>query len=303
MSATGYGGAQPQSMGRLRRSWELTKVSWGVLKQDRELIWLTVIGFAACVVIASLGALVIWLSGSGAGVDNEWELNGAVAVIAAIATLLLCAFVGNYVHGAIVHGATDRLSGGDPTIKSALAGARARLGLIIQWTLLAVLVGWLIAILRGIADRYRLGWLVGAILDTAWAVLTFLVMPIIIVERAGPFTSLKRSKDLLKQTWGENLLGQFGLGLIGFLAALPAIVLIGVSLWTGLVALIVIAFVVGVLWILSVSLVMSALKSVYQSAMYRFAVTGEVAQGFGNINFKEAFKTKPKPLGGRSFLR
>ena len=57
--------------------------------------------------------------------------------------------------------------------------------------------------------------------------MTFLTVPIIVFEDVGPINALKRSGHLLKQTWGENLMAQIGLGLIGLLAFLPASSCIG----------------------------------------------------------------------------
>ena len=41
------------------------------------------------------------------------------------------------------------------------------------------------------------------------------------LEDLGVGDALKRSKDLFKKTWGENVIGQFGLGFVGFLAGAP----------------------------------------------------------------------------------
>ena len=48
--------------------------------------------------------------------------------------------------------------------------------------------------------------------------MTFLTVPILVIEDLGVGDALKRSKDLFKKTWGENVIGQFGLGSVGFLA-------------------------------------------------------------------------------------
>src|SRR3569623_330584 len=65
----------------------------------------------------------------------------------------------------------------------------------------------------------------------AWTVATFLVVPVLASQAVGPVDAVKRSVELLKRTWGENLIGTVGLGaafgLMTFLAVLLGALLIG----------------------------------------------------------------------------
>ena len=49
-------------MGRFRRSWELGKTSWAVLKKDRELMWLPTISFLLSGVIVLIVAGIVFLT-------------------------------------------------------------------------------------------------------------------------------------------------------------------------------------------------------------------------------------------------
>ena len=104
--------------------------------------------------------------------------------------------------------------------------------------------------------------------------------------------------QLLKETWGENLIGQVGIGLVGFVAALPGILVGGLIIWVGasanIVPLVWLGVVLLVLWVLGVSLFFSALKSVFQAVLYRYATGNEVAEGFETLGIEEAFISKPK---------
>ena len=46
------------------------------------------------------------------------------------------------------------------------------------------------------------------------------------IEDVGIGAAFTRSKDLFKQTWGENVVGQAGLGVLGIFVMFPAVVLI-----------------------------------------------------------------------------
>ena len=287
-----------RSLGRWGRSKQLAKTSWGVLKQDPELLWLTFLGLVFAIVGLLIGGLIALIGGMAAasGAEGWWEPNGVVLFVAGFVGILLAGISNVFFHGALVHGALDRLSGGDPTVKSAIAGARGRFRLLVGWAIISVIFAM---IMQAIRDRG--GFIAGLftwLAEAAWAVISFLVLPVIIVERKGPFASLKRSMQLLKETWGENLIGQVGIGLVGFVAALPGILVGGLIIWVGasanIVPLVWLGVVLLVLWVLGVSLFFSALKSVFQAVLYRYATGNEVAEGFETLGIEEAFISKPK---------
>jgi Family of unknown function (DUF6159) len=102
-----------------------------------------------------------------------------------------------------------------------------------------------------------------------WAVATFFVLPIMIVEGVGVNGAFNRSKALMKKTWGEQVIG----GGIVSLVMIPVFVVWGaVSIgaltlngWIGLVLL-----VVGSLVLIAVGHMLSV---VFSTALYRFATT------------------------------
>ena len=286
-----------RSMGRWERSKQLVKTSWGVLKQDPELLWLTVWAAVFAMVGLLIGGLIALFGGMAAASGSEvwWVANQGVLFLAGLVAALLAGISNVFFHGALVHGALDRLKGKDPTTRTAIAGARGRFGQLAGWAVVSVIFAMIMQ-----AIRERGGFIAGLftwMAEAVWAVISFLVLPIIIVEGTGPFASLKRSTQLLKKTWGENLIGQFGLGLVGFVAALPGIFVGLLLIWAGsaagIAALIWIGIVLAVLWAIAVSLFFSALKSVYQAVLYRYATENEVSEGFEDIGIDQAFVSKP----------
>jgi hypothetical protein len=47
--------------------------------------------------------------------------------------------------------------------------------------------------------------------DSAWKIITFLTVPVIVAERVGPINGIKRSAQLVRDTWGRQLTGRFGI--------------------------------------------------------------------------------------------
>ena len=295
------GGSGITGLGRWERSKQVAKTSWRVIKQDPELLWLTVFGTVFAIVGLLIGGLIALFGGMAAASGSEewWVANQGVLFIAGFTAAVLAGISNVFFHGALVHGALDRLNGGDPTTRSAIAGARNRFGLLAGWAIVSVIFAMIMQ-----AIRERGGFLAGLftwMAEAAWSVISFLVLPVIIVEGKGPFASLKRSTQLLKKTWGENLIGQFGIGLVGFVAALPGIFVGLLLIWAGsaagIAALIWIGVVIAVLWAIAVSLFFSALKSVYQAVLYLYATENEVAEGFEDIGIEQAFVSKPRRGG------
>lgn len=94
----------------------------------------------------------------------------------------------------------------------------SRLPQIFAWALVSATVGVLLKLVENAHEK--IGQFISAILGTAWTVVTFFVVPVLVVEKVGPFEAIKRSIALLKKTWGEALAGNFGLGLFMFLLML-----------------------------------------------------------------------------------
>ena len=116
---------------------------------------------------------------------------------------------------AIIACAINRLQGGEPSVGYGFSVAMSRIHLILGWALLSATVG---LALRIIEDRSeRVGQFVTGLLGMAWTVMSYLVVPILVVEQKGPFAALKESSVLLKKTWGERLVGNSSFGLIFFL--------------------------------------------------------------------------------------
>jgi len=211
---------------------------------------------------------------------------------------VVLAYITIFFNAALVSAAHARLSGGDPTIGSAIRGAASRAGKILPWAIISATVS---IILRAIEERAGfVGRFVAAIAGMAWAVVTFLVLPIIVIEGLSVGDAIKKSGSLFKRTWGENLAAQVGFSLIGFVAILPAIAVVFLAGSVGGGALVA-GVVIAVLWVIAVSVVLAALSVIFQTALYHFAVDGQVPSDyFGQDVMQTAFRQKTS--GGGHWL-
>jgi hypothetical protein len=184
---------------------------------------------------------------------------------------------------------------GEPTrFSDGLALAGSRWASILGYALIAATVGLL---LRALQERLGLvGRLMVGLVGLAWTVATFLVVPVLASQDVGPVDAVKRSVELLKRTWGENLIGTMGLGaafgLITFVAMLLGALLIGGAVALHSLPALVTAVVVVVVALVLLSLVQASLQGIYAAALYRYAEAGEVGAGFEPALLQGAFRAK-----------
>jgi hypothetical protein len=282
-------------MGRISRTMQLARASWEVLKADKELIALPLLSFLSTVVVAaSFVVPLVWVE-RGSGDQPGWW-----ALALGFAAYLVLAYITIFFNAALVHAANQRLEGGDPTVGSALRGAASRAGRLFPWALLSATVSTL---LRAVEQRAgALGKVISGIAGMAWSLVTFLVIPILVMEDLRVGDALRRSASMFKGTWGENVAARVGFGLLGFLAVLPGIAAVAGAFAlgsssdavTGAVAVGVNAplLTVGVLWILLAAMVLSALSGIFQTALYRYAAGLPGRGAFASDDLRAAFGAK-----------
>jgi hypothetical protein len=279
-------------MERLANSWEMAKRSWAVLRSDKSLAWFPVFSFlGSIVVVAVVGGLIV-LAGvdDSANGDSLRPLGWVLVVVAYIGL----AIVQTYFLAALVAGADERLRGGTSTVRGAMEVANSRLHRLLPWALVSASVSIVLSVL----ERYGVvGRVVAGLVGLAWNLVTFLTIPILVIEDVGVGHAFTRSKDLFKQTWGENVVGQAGLGVLGFVAALPAVALFAIGAALGTVGLVLLGA-VAVVWLVITSTVLAALNGIYRTALYRFATSGEVPPDFAGSDFQGAFRPREDGRGG-----
>ena len=276
-------------MGRISNTIALAKVSWRVLRKDRELLLIPVLSFLASIAVLAL----IWLPTLSAidtsALEGEREDPGAVLLVVGIITAMALSIITVFFNGALVAGAHERLSGGDPTVRSAVGRAFSRLPGLLPWAILTGTVGLILQ-----AVRERAGWLgrfVVNMVGMAWKTATFLVVPAIVIDDHGAISGLKASAALLKRTWGENIAARVGFGLLGFVAIIPAVLVVGATGALGGAAL-VLGILVAIPYLALVVVVLTALNAVFQTALYLYATTGSVPTGFDDANLQASFSIR-----------
>jgi hypothetical protein len=281
-------------MTRFQTSWAIAQRSWAVLRSDKSLAWFPVFSFVASLAVAGVIAGLVALMGIDSSTSGD-SLAPFGYVLVAVGYLCL-AFVQTYFLAALVAGADERLRGGSSSVKGAIEVANSRLHRLLPW---AIVTATVTLVLNQLERQGVVGRIIGSLLGVAWSVITFLTIPILVIEDIGVGAALRRSKDLLKRTWGENIIGQGGLGLVGFLAMLPALFLVVIGAALGTFGLVVFGG-IAIAWMLVSMVAVSALSGIYRTALYRYAATGQVPGDFEGVDFQGAFRPRRSIGGGFS---
>ncbi|MCU1351159.1 MAG: hypothetical protein JWM05_368 [Acidimicrobiales bacterium] len=284
-------------MGRWARSRQLASASWQVVKQDKELLVLPLVsGFASLIIGGSFLVPIVMTARHTDAFGQTTFQPGPVSYVLLFAMYIVLAYITIFFRTALLWAADERLRGGDPTLGSAFAGATARAGRILPWAVVSATVS---IILRSLQERSGLlGRFVIGLIGMAWAVVTFLVLPIMVFEEVGVGTAVRRSTEMLKRTWGENLIVNTGIGLLSFVLTIPAIVVAVAGMATGTVPGLVVGLVVAAIWSIAVVCWSNAMSGVFQVALYRYAIDGAAPGPFAHVDLGGAFTTK---RGRRSF--
>ena len=278
-------------MSRFENSLALAKSSWEVLRDDKQLTLLPLFSLIATVALAAAVLLpisVVARDGSG-----NYDASRPLVWILGFAGAVALSYVVVFFNAALVYAANSRFRGETMSIGDAMRAAHERAHVLLPWAVVSATVS---IVLRGVESRGGIaGQIVARIAGLAWSVVTFLVLPVLVFEGIGPFAAVKRSGQLFKQTWGENLIAKAGIGLLGMFAMLAgAVPLVPFLLVGGAVAVIgVVAFVI---WCIAVMLVVSALTGIFQTALYRFA-TGAPVPGFDDVQLRNTFEPRRRGNG------
>jgi len=278
-------------MSRLSNSWSMMKASAAVLRMDPELLIFPLLSGIAVILLST--TFIVPLAVFGGGLEGLEDGLGYMGYVVGFIYYLVLYTVVFFFNSALMGAAMIRLEGGDPTVKDGLEVAFNKLGPILEYAAIAATVGM---ILRAIEERAGfIGRIVIGLIGIAWNLATYLAVPVLVTRDVSAFDAVKESASLFKKTWGEQVVGNAGIGLATFVLFV-LMALVAVPLFIAAAALSpALAIVVGVSLLggyLCLILVSSALNGIYCTALYRFATTGDPGQHFNPEMMRQAFRPR-----------
>ena len=265
----------------------MAKLGIAVVRADPELMVYTLL--SALFSLVAIGAAISGSVGLDAiATDSECvgEDCGSALAFAHMAIWFLFYMIVSIItvfwNAAIIASAYERLSSGtNPSFSYGIGQAIRCLPQILVWGVIAGTVGLFIQILEALAHNDDsplplriVAGLASFIIGIAWWIVTFFMIPMIVLERAGVLDSMGRSTDLFKRTWGEDVTSHIGTGLLMFLTIL---VVTGISvplMYLGDFGII-LGIVILAVGLLFTVLFFSTVESVNRASLFYYAKTGE----------------------------
>ena len=276
---------------RLSNGWELAQQSFRVLMLDKELLLFPVLSGLACLLVLVSFAVPLWNTGYVSTVLEEQTVpEDPLTYVILFAFYFVNYSVIVFFNSALIACAIIRFRGGNPTLADGLRAAMSCLPQILGWAAVSATVGVILRVIESRSERF--GEIVSGLLGMAWTIVTYFVVPILVVERVGPIEATRRSMSIMRRTWGEALTANFGIGIITFLAFLVALIPLvgGIFAWAaGTIYFAIPLCVVGVVLLLLVGLVSSAVDAILIGSLYLYAADGIVPQNFDGHLLRQAF--------------
>ena len=272
-------------MKRIKRGWALTKKSWALLNGHRELIRFPLYGAVATILLA-----IVFL-GPGLYLLDQHSYGGAVPIL--IIGVYVLTVVGVYFSVGLAAAANQIFGGKEASVADGLAVARSRFSQICGWAAVSTAISVLMGVLEN--QGGALGNIAARLIGMAWALVTFMAVPVIAIEGTGPLETLKRSASIFRQKWGQQITGNIAIGGAVFLiGVLPAalLIVVGVVIWPSASFPGALLVLIGAVIICVALLISKALSGVFGVALYRYAVDGQAVGGFTQEELESAVRLK-----------
>lgn len=273
-------------MNTIRRSYAIFRESLTVLGKDKELLIfpflsgiITIVAFVTMVFAGVTTGLVEQLGGK----------NNPLPYVVLFVWYFVSWFIVLFFNVAVVHCASMRLKGGDPTVADGFKASMSHLGRIATWALISATVG---IILRVVVERSKLiGALVAKFVGAAWAIATYFIVPVMIFENRSVKESIKQSTNLVAKTWGESLVAAGGIGVFTMILAVAGLIIPIAGFFISPMAALIGLGIMVAYWI-GLSIMTAALSGIFRTALYLYATEGRTPPGFSPEFVEHAFAAK-----------
>jgi hypothetical protein len=302
-------------MNRFERSWLLFRSSLSVIARNKELlifpIFITIA--TAVIMLFFLVPVAVWPTGHPVLSAEHWKalghaffaktsnMNGGhqytyspIGIAYVVFLYFVSMFVATFFNVAFYNEILAALSGQPVSLARGLQYAASRWKAILMWSLFAGLIG---LIIRAIEERSDfIGRIVMGLIGLAWSIASVFVIPVIVrhPETSNPVAILKQSASILRNAWGEGLIGFIGMRAINGLVMIPsAILIVGAGVISAklnnfwLLGLTIAGCVVCmIIW----SYLMNVAGLVYKGALYMYAAEGVVSKPYDQQMLDSAWK-------------
>lgn len=199
-------------MGLFARSWQFTKSSLKFLRQNLDLLWISLVSFGIFTGIMLIAILGFGLLSPLFGPMPEHSIS---FYIDCFITLLILSFLMLFANVWLTACITQRLKGEPGSLSDGFKLTMRRLPSILGWAIINSTVGTVLQTLERSHNLFAN--IIGGILNVSWALAAYFVIPIIIFQHIGPIKAIKLSSTIFKR----SIKIRAGVGVVALLILLP----------------------------------------------------------------------------------
>ncbi|MFO7798229.1 DUF6159 family protein [Rhodohalobacter sp.] len=274
-------------MNRFSATWSLMKSSLAILLEDKRMLLFPVFSGICTLLVGFTFILPLLFTGGISSLAIFESLSDTMMFFTLFMFYYLNYFIIIFFNSGAILYAIKHIRGEEPTFGEVFNELRGRLPHLLGWTAIAATVGIILNSIENQSDI--IGKIVAGLIGLSWTVTSFLVLPVLVIERKGPIQSLKESAGMLKKSWGEQLIGHFSFGLIfailliGATAiTIPLFLLGDVFIFIGIAVLILFGLVLGVFqWIL---------QSIFMATLYLYVREDRLPGSFSKTQIDQAVR-------------
>lgn len=259
-------------MSRARNGWQLAKTSLKIIKENKNLMVFPLFSGISLILIliTFLGGSFVFLDSILEGLESSNESSQQImGIVFIFFYYLINYFIVVFFNSGLVHCTRRILDGETTSVGEGIRYAVDNVGRIFTWAVIAATVGTLLQLL---SRAGKVGDFVASLIGLGWSVLTFFVVPVLLYEDRSVVDSIKQSGRILKEKWGDSLVGNASLVLLQIAAfivvGLIAYVLVNIMGTWG--------FAPAVLLFLLVIVVASTAKTIFMTAIYNHVTDHEI---------------------------
>ena len=234
--------------------------------------------------------------------DNGNTAQMVIFAAVGVLFLFITALIGNVFAGGLVTAVSRELQGQPSSFGDGVSAAMSHLGRLSQWSFIQLVVSFIISRIQGSGGGGAVSGILRSLLAATagilWSLVTFLVMPVLMNEDTKIVGSIKRSAELLKGRWGDQIKGRVRIGgFLLFALLIPALVAVvagvalsisgGISLAAGIPLIVLGVFLFGLALLLA-----QAVQGVFATVLYLYAVNGTAPEGFTDEQLAGAITDK-----------
>ncbi len=202
---------------RLSNGWSMSMQSLRILNANKKLIIFPILSGASLILLIT--SFLVGTVFASSWLSELFENDSRIlAYLLVFCFYLVNFFIVIFFNVALMFCVGKYFKGEEVDISEGLNFSFSRIGIIFSWAVMAATVG---TILKMVQEEFGIvGKIITGIIGIVWNIATFFVVPVLVNENLGPVDAIKRSAGIMKEKWGESLVGNFSLGLVQFVALL-----------------------------------------------------------------------------------